>query len=670
MFPRFPDAMFRIGVVRTGISLRSERIVNTFGREMAEARPRNGMLEIPALLASAARIGGVDAAALLMQDPGAQGATAVAWHGLSQREASAIIPFAQSAYLPSRVDSPCAIDDLDAVVTDPDFTTLAIRDAGFRAMRVSPIRDSAGAPFAVLLALRRSPMAGHQSSDELIDLVAGHAAALAQVDFARRQQALSEAELRAVVDSLGEAIMRFDAMGTIEAASPSSESVLGRPPESLVGTPIDGVLQDVDASICPRAIATYAAGGRAPRFGRTVPAKARRADGRSIPVELVVCEVERRARFVAILRDNEAERIADARLRQADRLTALGTLAAGLGHDMNNVLLPVRAHLNALERSTAAPTDVPASAGEHVAEIRSGIEYLQGLADGLHSLANDPGPANGNGDGTDLNAWWARVQPLLRQALPPLTVVASDIPPGLPRVDVAERALTQAVLNLFVNAGEAITAARRNAPGKVTLRAACTADAQSIEVSVTDTGCGMSAETRARAFDMFFTTKTRQVGSGLGLALVQRVAREAGGSVAIDSVPGEGTVIRMAVPHCPLPQAVTDAHVAISLADSRAGAFMESAMRARGMRMVTLDDASEADAWIADPRIVPARDAVRWLARRAGRTLVLYGEPVPAARRTWRGVSAGAIPRHTDFDTLLIGVDQACSIIQRRRDDE
>ena len=639
-------------------------------REMANATQRSSWRDVPELLASAARMGGVDAAALLLQEPGKHGTTAVAWHGLSDREASAIIPFAQTSYVPARLPAPRAVPDLDHDDAEPDFATLAIRDAGFRAMRLSPIRDNDGSAFAVLLALRRTPVAGSPPGDELLDLVGSHAAALAQADFARRQQALSEAQLRAIVDSLGEAILRFDAMGIIEAASPSSESVLGRTPESLIGTSIDGVLQDVDASICPRAIATYSAGGRAPRFGRTIQAKARRADGRSIPVELVVCEVERRARFVAILRDNEAERIADARLRQADRLTALGTLAAGLGHDMNNVLLPVRAHLNALERSTAAPADVPASADEHVAEIRSGIEYLQGLADGLHSLANDPGHANGNGDGTDLNAWWARVQPLLRQAVPPLTVVASEIPPGLPRVDVAERALTQAVLNLFVNAGEAINAARRDAPGKVTLRAACTADAHAIEVSVADTGCGMSEETRARAFDMFFTTKTRQVGSGLGLALVQRVAREAGGSVAIDSVPGEGTVIRMALPHCPLPQAVTDAHVAISLADSRAAAFMESAMRARGMRMVTLDDASEADAWIADPRIVPARDAVRWLARRAGRTLVLYGEPVPAARRTWRGVPAGAIQRHTDFDTLLIGVDQACSIIQRRRDDE
>jgi hypothetical protein len=107
----------------------------------------------------------------------------------------------------------------------------------------------------------------------------------------------------------------------------------------------------------------------------------------------------------------------------------------------------------------------------------------------------------------------------------------------------------------------------------------------------------------------------------------------------------------------------------VSLADGRAAAFMESAMRARGMRMVTLDDASEAEAWIADPRIVSARDASRWLVRRAGRTLVLYGEPAPAARRAWGGLAAGSIRRHTDFETLLVGVDQACTIIQRRRDD-
>jgi PAS domain S-box-containing protein len=638
-------------------------------REMANAPQRSSRSDVPELLASAARLGGVDAAALLLQEPGKHGTTAVAWHGLSEREASAIIPFAQTSYVPARLPAPRAVPDLDHADAEPDFATLAIRDAGFRAMRLSPIRDNDGSAFAVLLALRRTPVAGSPPGDELLDLVGSHAAALAQADFARRQQALSEAQLRAVVESLGEVIIRFDAMGIIEAASLSAGTVLGRSPDDLVGTPIAAVFQEVDGSVSARAIAEYASGGRAPRFGRPSQARARRSGGRTVPVELVVCEVEQRTRFVAILRDNEAERMADARLRQADRLTALGTLAAGLGHDMNNVLLPVRAHLNALEQSAASTEAAGASALDHLGEIRGGIDYLQGLADGLHSLANDPGNANGHGEGTDLHAWWARTQPLLRRALPPLTTVVAEIPAGLPRVDVAERALTQAVLNLLVNAGEAITARNAETPGRVSVRAACTTDGRAVELSVADTGCGMSEEVRARAFDLFFTTKTRRVGSGLGLALVQRVAREAGGSVSIDSAPGEGTTVRLAIPPCPLPAAVTGVHVAVSLADGRAAAFMESAMRARGMRMVTLDDASEAEAWIADPRIVSARDASRWLVRRAGRTLVLYGEPAPAARRAWGGLAAGSIRRHTDFETLLVGVDQACTIIQRRRDD-
>ena len=641
--------------------------MNTLDREMiASCRPPI-QRDVPTLLASAARLGGVDAAALLLQEPGRPGTTAVAWHGLDEREASAILPFAQTSCVPGRIREPKSVDDLDAVEHDADFTALAIRDAGFRAMRLSPMRDSDGAAFGVLLALRRRPDGWPETRQEVLDLVGGHAAALAQAEFARRQRALSEAQLLALVESLGEVIIRFDATGTIESASQASETVLGRTPASLLGTQISALVQNVDPATCPEAIATYAAGGRTPRFGRSVQATARHANGRAVPVELVACEIERRTRFVVILRANEAERVAEARLRQADRLTALGTLAAGLGHDMNNVLLPVRAHLNAVSHAHAGGTASAERCSEHLAQVRAGVEYLQALADGLHSLANEPGSGHGNGEGTDLNAWWSRTRALLQQSLPPLTIVAAEIPPGLPRIDVAERALMQAVLNLFVNAGEAITAARLEGPGKVTLRATSAPDGQAIEVSVSDTGCGMDEEVRARAFDMFFTTKTRQVGSGLGLALVQRVAREAGGAVTIDSAPGKGTTVRMSFPPCPLPDAVTDTHVAISLADGRAGAFMESAMRARGMRMVTLDDASEADAWVLDPRIVTAREAMRWLARRAGRTVVLFGEPSPAARRHWTGIAAGSIPRHTDFETLLVGVDQACSVIQRRK---
>jgi hypothetical protein len=199
-------------------------------REMANAPQRSSRSDVPELLASAARLGGVDAAALLLQEPGKHGTTAVAWHGLSEREASAIIPFAQTSYVPARLPAPRAVPDLDHADAEPDFATLAIRDAGFRAMRLSPIRDNDGSAFAVLLALRRTPVAGSPPGDELLDLVGSHAAALAQADFARRQQALSEAQLRAVVESLGEVIIRVVRRTTSSGrrSPPSSRRWTGR----------------------------------------------------------------------------------------------------------------------------------------------------------------------------------------------------------------------------------------------------------------------------------------------------------------------------------------------------------------------------------------------------------------------------------------------------------
>ena len=119
-------------------------------------------------------------------------------------------------------------------------------------------------------------------------------------------------------------------------------------------------------------------------IGREV--QARRKDGTVFPVDLAVSEVEPARLFTGIIRDISDRKLAEARLRESDRMASIGALAAGLGHDMNNVLLPVRAHLNALK----AAADGRSTDREHLERIQRGVAYLQQLADGLHFLAMDP----------------------------------------------------------------------------------------------------------------------------------------------------------------------------------------------------------------------------------------------------------------------------------------
>jgi anti-sigma regulatory factor (Ser/Thr protein kinase) len=332
---------------------------------------------------------------------------------------------------------------------------------------------------------------------------------------------------------------------------------------------------------------------------------------------------------------------------------------------MNNMLLPIRAHLNAIEAISASASP---RAGVHVAEIRCGVNYLQQLADGLHYLATDAGPSRDHRNGTDLARWWASTGSLLSRALPPLTTVKSVIRPDLPRVQVSEQALTQAVLNLFVNAGEAITTAHGASGGHVAVRVHASPDGRSLILSVEDNGVGMDEEVRKRAFDVFFTTKSRGVGSGLGLALVHRVVTEAGGAASIDSVRGVGTTMRLHLPIVELVPEGTGARVAVSLADGRASAFACAALEARGLLAVPADEpVADADAWVADPRVVSAPVARRWVDARAGRVVILFGRLTPVVRAHWRGIARVMVDHGNDFDALLVGVDRACTVILKER---
>lgn len=605
-----------------------------------------------------------DAAVLMMRSAERRILNAVSWCGLSPEQAVAVLPFMQSDHELMSLGAPWVVPDASRDRSGRcGFTLLAVESAGFRGFAAIPLVSAGGDQAGVVAVIGRRRIRCSRPSVDAAQVIGNHAAELAISHEELRGRRVGEAQLRALIDSLPESIVRFDAAGTIESASPSTAAILGHAPAEIVGRPFHDLIHPADRVRVLDPVAEHAAKGKATRFGQPFEVKVIRKDGRAVHAELTVCEIEPRARFVGIIRDVEERRSTEARLRQSDRLTALGTLAAGLGHDMNNMLLPIRAHLNAIE--AASPASATGMA-VHVHEIRGGVKYLQELADGLHYLATDAGPSRDRGEGTDLARWWASTGSLLSRSLPPLTVVKSVIRPDLPRVQVSERALTQAVLNLFVNAGEAIASADRAGGGRVTVRAHASADGRSVVLSVEDNGVGMDEEVRRRAFDMFFTTKTRGLGSGLGLALVHRVVTEAGGTASVESTRGVGTAMRMSLPVVELVPEGLASRVAVTLADGRAGAFACAALEARGFAAVASDEpVDDADAWIVDPRVVRSSVARRWVDARAGRVLVTFGRLTPVSRADWRGIARGMFDHGNDFDALLVGVDRACTAILR-----
>lgn len=348
-------------------------------------------------------------------------------------------------------------------------------------------------------------------------------------------------------------------------------------------------------------------------------------------------------------------------LRMADRMASIGTLAAGLGHDMNNVLLPVRAHLNALWAQSEAGS-LPASARGHVEAVRKSAAYLQQLADGLHFLTDDPEKEDVSPEFTDLAAWWSHAGTLISNASPKHVRVTSSFPPDLPGVSMGPSGLTQAVLNLVINAGEAIPAGRKRVQGNV--RVAARAEGRRVRLSVTDNGSGMSERVKQRAFEMFFTTKPRGLGTGLGLALVRKVALRAGGSVEIESQVGKGTTVSLLLPAATEERASNEhtagvTRVVVSVEDARPAALLGELLGAAGVVPKVGSDPGDADVWIVEPRRERLGLARAWLARRPAGRLVLFGAPEGRSAGAWKALTHIAIPEPDHFERLRAALGRA-----------
>lgn len=484
----------------------------------------------------------------------------------------------------------------------------------------------------------------------------------------------------------------MNAGGIIQSASDSVEQVFGWTPMELYGRNVKLLIPEPRRSALDRYLDRYRHSDRTKALQRTRLFDAVRKDGTVVHIELSVSRADLPAQadpyFIGIIRDvsrdievgvesadvrsrlqhlvteqTRALATANLRLQLSDRLASLGTLAAGLGHDMHNMLLPIRARLNALEH---AGISGPALA--HVAAVRQSISYLQHLSEGLHFLAADPDGPGVSIDGTgttDLAQWWKQVGDLLRKAIPARVNVKTSIPADLPSIKTAPHWLTQAVLNLLVNSAEAMPKGRRNPLVKIW--ATASDDGRMVQLGVTDNGRGMTRDVQRRAFDLFFTTKPRGMSTGLGLPLVRKVAVRAGGSVTLTSSPGRGTTVVLTLPagRRPDPQPTkprSRKHLAVvTIRNHRAAALISQILHGGGFRV--LEDPARgpdhADIWVTAPSDDALTIATRWVRTRRRGCVVLFGAPPRTSRDRWAATDSVIITSTNDFIAVRHAIGQA-----------
>jgi len=248
----------------------------------------------------------------------------------------------------------------------------------------------------------------------------------------------------------------------------------------------------------------------------------------------------------------EERRSAVEHLHRAQKMDALGRLASGIAHDLNNLLGVILSNSSILEED--APPGDPSV--EHAREIGEAGERAAELVRQLLAFSRQQ-PVIPRV--VDLHRVVAGMESILRRTLRPGITLVVDLgtEPAWVLIDPAQ--LEQIVLNLVVNARDAVRSAGtiEVATGAVTLDAAAASPGEGraswATLSVTDTGEGMDEATRERIFEPFFTTKELGRGTGLGLSIVYGIVRQAGGDVRVESTPGVGTKLVVHLPRVEAP---------------------------------------------------------------------------------------------------------------------
>jgi PAS domain S-box-containing protein len=417
---------------------------------------------------------------------------------------------------------------------------------------------------------------GDTADDELGTVALALNEMAAELNETRDKTRQSDERYRVIFDEADDAIVLFTDDGVLLDANAAATRLFGRTVDELRVTPFRELVMPDDP---------FPAHGEALRVrGATGGRGVVHGKGGDVPIDFHGRSVAK-VGILALLRDRrpalEAERLRLALVLQ-DRLAALGTLAAGVGHELNNPLAYVSGNLELLEKiltdldgsvdvdgtltSTAASR---ASIRALLADARSGAARMRHIVAELNLFSRSQRASGGEGL-IDVAAEVTAAADIARHGVKERARVDVEVDPSLPRVAGDEGRLAQIVLNLLTNAAQAMPAGRPVADNEVIVRARTAVDGAVVDgasghgvvIDVVDNGCGIAPAVLPRIFEPFFTTKGRNEGTGLGLSVSRELVLAMGGTIDVDSVVGRGTTFRVRLPGRPAPSSTAAANTA------------------------------------------------------------------------------------------------------------
>ena len=384
--------------------------------------------------------------------------------------------------------------------------------------------------------------------NQMVDTLVGAQSELSRINQELEQRVEARtSELQDLIDLAPQAIVSLDLEGMVTRWNRAAEALFGWSAEEVLGKPVPYVTSEQHESLRRNlALLRETRGSYSAEVVRT------RKDGRPVNLLLsagVVCDArDEPAGYIAFLADLSERRSLEEQLRQSQKMEAIGRLAGGIAHDFNNILTIITSCASLLRDGDPTPQQL-----EDIDEIAGAATRAAALTRQLltfsrkHLVQLEP---------VYINDVVQNLGPMLRRLLRENIRVTTTLGPDVGFVTADPRQLEQVLMNLVVNASDAMPNG-----GSLTLdtrrafvdeafaqRRAGLVPGEYAAIAVRDSGVGMDDATREKIFEPFFTTKGPGQGTGLGLATVYAVISQLNGYVDVETAPGEGATFTIYLP--------------------------------------------------------------------------------------------------------------------------